>query len=121
MGGQHCLPAGYAYDQGCFSVSAAGADPRNLDTDGDLIPDGWEVYYGFDPLANDADADPDDDDLSNALECQHGADPNPDTDGDGLSDGWEVSIGTDPATLIPMVTAYQMGLNTRIGTMATTR
>lgn len=83
-----------------FGERSRGTDPRNPDTDGDLIPDGWEVYYGFDPLANDADADPDDDDLSNALECQHGTDPrNPDTDGDGLSDGWEVSIGTDPCNV----------------------
>ena len=39
---------------------ALGTDPRKRDTDGDKLPDGWEVEQGFDPLVNnDTDSDPD--------------------------------------------------------------
>jgi len=78
-----------------------GTDPLNWDTDGDRLPDGWEVLYGTDPLDPfDADADPDNDGLTNFDEYRHGTDPfNPDTDGDGVLDGDEVpsSPGSDPA------------------------
>jgi hypothetical protein len=69
------------------------------DSDGDGLPDDWEVAHGLDPN-NPADAldDPDHDGLTNLEEYQHGTDPlNPDTDGDGLSDGREVhELGTNP-------------------------
>jgi hypothetical protein len=75
-------------------------DPLNRDTDGDGLPDGWEIRYGFDPLdngvynfatglagdpVNGADGNPDGDILYNAdgsttpntnlLECQAGTNP----------------------------------------------
>ncbi|HMP72123.1 MAG TPA: S8 family serine peptidase [Kiritimatiellia bacterium] len=77
----------------------AGTDPRNHDTDGDGMPDGWEVMYGLNPLDPfDAFEDPDGDGLINLLEYIHGTNPHlADTDGDGLSDGLEVLVyGTDP-------------------------
>jgi len=65
-----------------------GTDPANPDTDGDVMNDGWEVYYGLDPN-NDIDAalDSDGDGATNIVEYLQGTDPlNPDTDGDGVSD-----------------------------------
>lgn len=84
-----------------------GTDPKNADTDGDGLSDGYEVMYlGTDPLKadsddngiNDGDEDSDNDGLSNLKECELGTDPkNADTDGDGLSDGEEVNkYRTDP-------------------------
>lgn len=43
----------------------------SVDTDGDGLPDWWEMIHGTNPY-------------------------NPDTDGDGLSDDWEVAHGYDP-------------------------
>jgi hypothetical protein len=43
-------------------------DPNNADTDGDTIPDGWEVAAGSDPLVDDAGGDVDGDGLTNREE-----------------------------------------------------
>ena len=45
------------------------------DTDGDAIPDGWEVAHGLNPLVNDAGEDPDDDGVTNLQEYQNNTDP----------------------------------------------
>lgn len=87
-----------------------GTNKNEPDTDGDDLTDFQEVYItGTDPLVydsvtkgvSDADADLDDDGLSNIDEIRIGTDvKNPDTDGDKLSDGDEVHIYfTDP--LVP--------------------
>ena len=75
-----------------------GTDPYNPDTDGDGMPDGWEVIQGLNPLnSGDAIDDPDCDGLSNLEEYQHHTNPaKNDTDEDGLPDGWEVVWGLDP-------------------------
>lgn len=72
--------------------------PLNPDTDGDDMPDGWEVLYALSPLdAADGSLDPDNDGLTNAMEYQHGSNPNlGDSDGDGVTDGGEVDENTDP-------------------------
>lgn len=76
-----------------------GTDPNNPDTDGDGMPDGWEVQYSLKPLDSSDDVgDPDDDGLPNLGEYNHGTDPqDSDTDDDGLSDkveidGWEIYV-----------------------------
>jgi len=68
------------------------------DSDGDGLPDDFEIANGLDP-ANPADAagDLDNDGLSNLAEFQRGTLLNvPDSDGDGLRDGDEVTAGTNP-------------------------
>ena len=73
-----------------------GTNPNNVDSDGDGLKDGDEVYrYKTDPLKTDTDGDG----LSDGDEVfKHKTSPtNKDTDSDGLSDGDEVTkYKTDP-------------------------
>ncbi len=84
-----------------------GTDKNNPDSDGDSITDGWEVYHGLNPLANDASDDPDGDEFPNLEELKAGSDPKDsksvpeeylkDADDDGLTDMVETEIcKTDP-------------------------
>ncbi len=61
-----------------------------VDSDGDGMPDWWEVKYGLNPNnGSDAAGDLDRDNLTNVAEYLSGTDPfNPDTDGDGIIDGY---------------------------------
>uniref|UniRef100_UPI0030D91636 hypothetical protein n=1 Tax=uncultured Oceanicoccus sp. TaxID=1706381 RepID=UPI0030D91636 len=103
----------------------AGTEPNNPDSDGDQMPDGWEVQNGLNPLDTedassdiDSDADgiddpwewkyfgnleagpsfdTDSDGLTHLQEFQAGTAPdNPDFDGDLMPDGWEVDNGLNP-------------------------
>lgn len=58
------------------SPNDTGTDPNNNDTDGDKMPDGWEVNNGLDPLFDDADGDEDGDGANNLMEYIRGTDPN---------------------------------------------
>ncbi|NHJ86924.1 MAG: hypothetical protein FK734_15785 [Asgard group archaeon] len=72
-------------------------DPRNPDTDFDIMPDGYEVENHLDPLLANGDIDSDFDGLTNLEEYYLGTDPrDKDTDDDGAEDGLEVLFGTDP-------------------------
>lgn len=64
------------------------------DSDGDGIPDAWEMIYYAD-LNNDENSDTDADNCNLYCEYLRNLDPTtPDTDNDGIRDGYEVS--TDP-------------------------
>lgn len=75
-----------------------GTDPFNPDSDGDGMPDGFEVQYYLNPSdASDASQDADEDGLTNLQEYDLGTDPNnADSDGDGVWDGDENDADTDP-------------------------
>ena len=72
--------------------------PTAQGTDGDQMPDAWEVENALDPLTENAAEDADMDGLTNLQEHQGLTDPNnSDSDGDDLSDGAEVNTHrTDP-------------------------
>ncbi|MBN2785640.1 MAG: hypothetical protein JXR25_12520 [Pontiellaceae bacterium] len=78
-------------------VTPFGADAL-ADTDGDGLPDWYEMRYSIlDAEQSDAGGDGDQDSLSVAEEYQIGTDPTQaDTDGDGLPDGYEFRFGFDP-------------------------
>ncbi len=72
-------------------------DPYNPDSDSDLMPDGWEVENGLDPLVDDAHDDADGDTLDNLFEYELGTNASRvDSDRDGYSDDWEYNNGFDP-------------------------
>lgn len=68
------------------------------DSDGDLLPDDWEIANGLNPNdATDAILDSDGDGLTNLQERYYGTLPGTiDSDGDGFSDGEEAVLGSDP-------------------------
>ena len=95
-----------------------------VDTDGDGLPDVYEIAHGLNPNdPNDAALDSDGDGLTNLEEYFFLTDPqNPDTDGDGMPDGWEIRNGLNPlnpadANLDPdgdgltNLREYQLGTN----------
>lgn len=74
-------------------------EPPGLDTDGDGLPNAWEIAHGFNPSDPSDSSDPDCDGLMNFEEYQQGLDPrDPDTDQDGLVDGHD---GVMPIGLFP--------------------
>ncbi|RLI19320.1 hypothetical protein DRO49_00750, partial [Candidatus Bathyarchaeota archaeon] len=81
-----------------INIGHKGEEAEFIDSDGDGIPDQWEIDHGLNPNdPSDAQEDPDNDGLTNLDEYLHDTDPwNPDTDSDGMPDGWEVQYSLDP-------------------------
>jgi len=79
-------------------IFTTSAENNLIDSDGDGIPDYWEIENNLDAQnAYDAVEDFDNDGLSNREEFANQTDPNnADSDGDGMPDGWEVDHGLDP-------------------------
>ena len=67
--------------------------PNRRDTDGDLMPDGYEVDNDHNPLVSDGADDSNSNGTSNYDEYIASQ---PDADGDGAPDDWEVAHGFDP-------------------------
>ncbi|MFZ4774281.1 MAG: fibronectin type III domain-containing protein [Terrimicrobiaceae bacterium] len=101
----HLANSQFDYDQdgllNGFEVTA-GLDPFNPDTDGDGLPDGFEVgVVGQNPLIPDANSDSDDDGIPLLYEFLHrlnpfGDDSMDDPDGDGLNNLAEFHYNFDP-------------------------
>lgn len=93
-------------DASDLAEQSAGTNIAQADTDGDLIPDGWELKYPaiLDPLdPSDRLLDPDGDGLNNREEWQYNTNPtSSNSDGgdpenpDIVNDGDEVDVGSDP-------------------------
>jgi len=86
-------------DDDCNGVlDTEESDTGQLDTDGDGIPDQWELDNGLNPTdPSDAESDTDGDGLLNRDEYIYRTSPiKADTDGDGISDKTELDKNTDP-------------------------
>ena len=53
-----------------------GLNPYSADSDMDGMIDSWEIENGLNPLVNDANENPDNDQYTNYEEFLHGTDPN---------------------------------------------
>lgn len=90
---RHCVEN----DSNCNGIPDQ-QETADIDTDGDGIPNDWEIKNGLDPNnPSDANQDKDEDSLTNSEEFANGTDPNnKDSDNDGFTDKEEIDKGTDP-------------------------
>ncbi len=88
------------------------------DSDGDGMPDAWEITHALNPKdASDASQDLDDDGLTNLGEFLAGTNPQlGDTDGNGEADGSELNAGKDPLSpeddgVVPLASKFVFGID----------
>jgi hypothetical protein len=78
------------------------------DTDGDGMPDAWEVDHGLNPIVNDANGDLDGDGTSNLAEYLVGRDPNNKADATALPSGYQVVLRTPTGTYYGVSTSWAL-------------
>jgi len=80
----------------------AGADPKDADSDGDTMPDGYEFDHGLNPVtAADASEDLDGDGFTNLEEFKAGTDPSNDEDAPTFLSGTiKTDTGEDVCALV---------------------
>lgn len=84
-------------------------NPLKVDTDGDGIPDKWEIITGSVPTKADALADSDNNGYTNLQEYRAAVNPRLDTDHDGMFDGDEIKYKTNPRNSSDCPTWYCQG------------
>src|SRR5438874_589043 len=91
-----------------------GTRDNSSDSDGDGMPDAWEVTHGLNPNLNDANSDSDGDGTSNVKEFQRGTDPS------DFYNGRPPFLGVyaggdqrgDPGTMLPVPISVIVNYNT---------
>ncbi len=87
-----------------IALVVSGTDPLDPDTDGDLLPDGWEVLIGYNPAAtSNLSVDSDGDGMYDWFELLYGLDTAADDSGadpdeDGLTNDEEFAFGINDPT-----------------------
>jgi YD repeat-containing protein len=102
----------YAYDlQDNLTNVTVTASQGETDSDGDGLPDAWELVY-FNTLTNTAAGDPNQDGWSNLTHFQNGTDPlDPDTDDDDMSNVDERRAGTSPTNAASFLDFHSIALS----------
>jgi hypothetical protein len=85
-------------DMVCWPINISVDHTTLADSDGDGMPDGWEIAHGLNPLVNDASGDLDHDGASNLAEYNNQTNPNSkpvnNFDTDSKSDIFFINLGT---------------------------
>ena len=100
-----------ASNEGSLGLLRISVATGPADSDGDGMPDDWELTNDLNPNdPADAARDEDGDGLTNLQEFGQQTDPwNADTDGDGIRDGLEVQVGSNPLD----ANSYDLGRSLR--------
>lgn len=112
-GGTYQLVATPFDTRGTQGMSAtATVKIETIDSDGDGLPDLWELNNGLSPaLAADAALDSDADGLSNLAEFIARTNPKAaDTSGDGINDKLAIDLGLNPLLQYPSISSTLTGL-----------